>query len=161
MKADLACTPLDEHQRRRLVAHALAAIFAGLAGGAVYTVLLSGRLELWPLPPLRWTVAGDAGAWSRTHTGPLLNALLVLALAGVSPLLHWRRGEARAFCLALLVTLWGNTCGYFVAAVSGSRGLSAGQGPGNHLAYLLFLIAALGVLAALALAALGLRRRAA
>lgn len=155
----MPCAPLDDRQRGRLVAHALAAIFVGLAGGAVYTVLLAGRLELWPLPPLRWTVAGDAGAWSRTHTGPLLNALLVLALVGVSPLLRWRPAEARAFGASLLVMLWGNTAGYFVAAISGARGLSAGQSPGNHLAYLLFLAAALAVLAVLALAALGLRWR--
>lgn len=159
MTAAEACATLDERRRAQLVAHALAALFAGLLGGALHAVLLVGHLELWPvLPPLRWTVAGDAGAWSRTHTGPLLNAVLVLALAGASPLLRWRPAEGRAFCGALLVMLWGNTAGYFVAAVSGGRGLAAGQGPGNHVAYLLFLSAALAVLVVLALAALGLWR---
>lgn len=160
MKPAEGLAPLDDAARRRLAAHALAAVFVALAGGAAYTVLLVGHLELWPLlPPLRWTVAGDAGAWSRTHTGPLLNALLVLALVGISPQLHWRPLEARVFQAALLVMLWGNTGGYFVAAIGGGRGLFAGHGAGNHLAYLLFLAAALAVLAALALAATGLRRR--
>lgn len=155
----LAPAGLSDATRTSLAWHGLAVMLVGLLGGALHAVAVIGHLELWPLlGRVEWTPAGDAAAWSRTHTGPLVNGLLALGVAGVGRLIALDGVPARVLHGCLLVTLWGNTVGYFLAALGGGRGLQFGGSPANNVTYLIFATAALAVFVALALALLGLRR---
>lgn len=150
---------LSDALRASLAWHGLAVMLAGLLGGALHAVVVIGHLELWPLlGRVDWTPSGDAAAWSRTHTGPLMNGLLALGVAGVGRLIALDATPARVLHGCLLVTLWGNTVGYFLAALGGGRGLQFGGSTANTVTYFIFATAALAVLVALALALLGLRR---
>ena len=152
-------TALSDATRASLAWHGLLVMLVGLLGGALHAVVVIGHLELWPLlGRIDWTPAGDAAAWSRTHTGPLMNGLLALGMAGVGRLIALDAAQARVLHGCLLVTLWGNTAGYFVAALCGGRGLQFGLSTANTVTYLIFATAALAVLVALTLALLGLRR---
>jgi styrene-oxide isomerase len=150
---------LSDATRVSLAWHGLLVMLVGLLGGALHAVVVIGHLELWPLlGRIDWTPAGDAAAWSRTHTGPLMNGLLALAVASVGRLITLGAAQARVLHGSLLVTLWGNTAGYFMAALYGGRGLQFGLSTANTLTYLVFATAAVAVLVAITLALLGLRR---
>lgn len=152
-------TGLSEALRVSLAWHGLLVMLVGLLGGGLHAVAVIGHLELWPLVSrIEWLPPGDAAAWSRTHTGPLMNGLLALALAGVGGFIALSARQQRVLHACLLITLWGNTVGYFLAAIGGGRGLQFGLGTPNTATYLIFATAALAVLLALLLTLLGLHR---
>lgn len=155
----LASTGLSDAVRVSLAWHGLLVMLVGLLGGGLHAAAVIGHLELWPLVGrIEWLPPGNAEAWSRTHTGPLMNGLLALGLAGVGRYIALSARQERVLHACLLLTLWGNTAGYFIAALSGGRGLQFGASAANSATYLIFATAALAVLIALLLALLGLHR---
>lgn len=151
---------LSDALRVSLAWHGLLVMLVGLLGGGLHAVTVIGHLELWPLlGRTEWLPPGDTAAWSRTHTGPLMNGLLALAVAGVGGFIALSARQQRVLRVCLLLTLWGNTVGYFLAAIGGGRGLQFGVSTPNTATYLLFATAALAVLLALLLTLLGLHRQ--
>ena len=114
----------------------------GLIFGLVYTFVLIGRIEVWPLP---WSLAldgqVDSSAWRRAHVGTLINALMVFVFALAADKLRMPSRARTVYSACVQSTAWLNSLAFALAALVGARGLSGGAGLGNTLVYLLFLIA--------------------
>lgn len=148
--------PLTGPNRSRLALHGLLIFLVGLLAGVFYTFSLLGFIEIWPLlPKIDAVVPGDERAWSRAHTGTLMNAIALIALAGIGSLIHLGKQGQRWLVISALVMGWGNTLGYNSAALFGHRGLSFAENLINNLTYGFFFIAVAGVFAALVLAIRG------
>ena len=149
-------SPLTRVHQSRLALHGLLIFGVGLLAGVFYTFSLLGFIEIWPvLPRIEATVPGDDRAWMRAHSGTLMNAIALLALAGIGSLIHLGDKGQRWLVLSALVMGWGNTLGYHTAALFGHRGLSFGEVWANNLTYACFFIAVVGVFTALGLALRG------
>lgn len=114
----------------------------GLIFGLVYTFVLIGRIEIWPLP---WSFAfdgqADSSAWRRAHVGTLINSLMIFVFALAADKLRMPRRTRTVYSACVQSTAWLNSLAFALAAFVGARGLSGGAGLGNTLIYILFLIA--------------------
>lgn len=116
----------------------------GLVVGLLFTFLIIGRVEIWPvLPALDFSVPGTEAAWRRAHLGLMFNAVTLLVFAGIAGNLSLTAGQQGIYGWSVAITAWGNSAGFLLAALTGTRGLAMGGGAGNSLSYLCFLAAAL------------------
>ena len=116
----------------------------GLVVGLLFTFIIIGRVEIWPvLPALDFTVPGTEAAWRRAHLGLMFNAVTLLLFACVAGSLSLSLGQQRVYGWSVAITAWGNSAGFLLAALTSTRGLAMGGGAGNSLTYLCFLVAAL------------------
>lgn len=131
----------------------------GLLVGLFFTFVIVGHVEIWPvLPALDWTVPGTEAAWRRAHLGLMFNAITLLVFAGIASALCLSVREQRVYAWSGAITAWGNSAGFLLAAISGTRGLAMGGSVGNSLTYLCFLAAALTAFAQVWLLVVGTRR---
>jgi hypothetical protein len=130
-----------------MVFHGAAVVLLGMLAGFPYALVVTGDLQ------------GSERAWRMTHLEGVLNGLLLLAVAGVGNRLALSARQATILFWALVVTGYGNVVAAAIAAMLNVRGLAPGGSAGNTLVYLLFMVAVVGVLVALALVAVGARRR--
>jgi hypothetical protein len=80
-----------------------------------------------------------------------LNGLTLWAVAAIAPKLRLGDTAARVVAWGLIITAWGNIVASVIGPVFGGRGLEFGGGVANSLMYLLFVLAILTVLVAIAL----------
>ena len=144
--------------RRLLVAHGALVYLVGLAAGFPFAFFELGKITLWPLPgTVTVAIPGDVRGWRMAHLEGILNGLTLLAVAAIGGEL---RLSARAYTVvawALVVTAWGNTVASVLGPLTGGRGLEFGDGAGNRVMYVLFVVAVGAVMAAMWLVYRGAR----
>lgn len=145
--------------RTKLTMHGLGGVLAGTVGGLSFLFNILKFIEIFPfVPRINYEIKGSETSWRATHTGPIMNGLMLMAIASAGDRIDLKPGEQQALTLALVVTMWGNTVGYNTAALGGQRGLAPHGHAMNNFTFFSFLTAALAVLFAVPLALLGIRR---
>lgn len=147
--------------RNRMLGNGVLMIFAALIGGlGLWMFLLGG---IFPLPGVHWQfqLPGSAEGWARAHSGPVMNGLMVIAVAFILPLLSFTPRQARLWGWIVVLDGWSNTGFYFFGNWAPNRGLSFGPnkwGEANIFSFLALAPAYLfGVLVMVALFMIGLR----
>jgi len=143
---------VSERLQSLMVAHGALIFLAGMLAGFPLAFEILGRVELWPIPgSLEIEMPGDTRGWRMAHLEGVLNGVLLISVAAVA---HRLRLSERAFAWVawgLIVTGWGNIVASWLAPLSGSRGLSFTGASWNTVVFLLFVVAILAVLVAMAL----------
>jgi hypothetical protein len=135
--------------KSRLVAHGAALFLLGLASGVPFGIELLQRFELWPLPvSIPMDVPGDARGWKMAHLEGILNGLTLFAIAGTAHLLKFTSRGATMAWWGAVAAAWANTVASIIGPLTETRGLAFG-GSWNSIVYLLFLIAVVGIVAAM------------
>ena len=129
-----------------LVMHGLIVVLLGLLVGFPYASAVTGG----------WGAEAER-AWLMAHLEGVLNGLLVIALGVAAPHLKLSGAQARWLRLGALAAGYGNIAAATLGAASGARGLVPGGPLANWTVYALFVIAIVGVLAALGIALMGAR----
>ena len=152
-------TPFSPRLRLHLITQGGVLFMLGLVVGLLFTFVILGRVEVWPLVPrIEATLPGSEAAWRRAHLGLMFNAIALLVFAGLAGALHLGLRAQRVYAVCVSVTAWGNSAGFVLAALTSTHGLHLGDGPGNSLTYLCFLVAALTAFVQGGLLVLGARR---
>lgn len=140
----MAITVFSQRLRLSLIVQGGLLFGVGLVVGLFFTFVVVGHVEIWPvLPALDISVPGTEAAWRRAHLGLMFNAVTLLVFAGIASSLSLSLMQQRLYGWSVAITAWGNSAGFLLAALSGTRGLAMGSGLGNSLTYLCFLAAAL------------------
>jgi len=136
-----------------MIANGGLVLLVGLLAGLPFAFNVLGAIELWPIPfKLDVQIPGAERAWRAAHIGNILNASMLLAVAGVLPRLRLPVRRLKAIGWCLIVTVWGNAIFYLGACFTDGRGLSMGAnkfGGGdwaNSIAFFSALIAVYAVL---------------
>jgi hypothetical protein len=136
-----------------MIANGGLVLLAGLLAGLPFAFNLLGAIELWPIPfKLDMQIPGTERAWRAAHIGNILNASMLLAIAGVLPRLRLAVGTLKAIAWCLIVTVWGNAIFYFGACFTDGRGLTMGAnkfGGGDWMNSIAFFAALIAVYAVL------------
>ena len=139
--------------------HGVLMIFATLVGGLGYWIFLIGGCEIVPGYIFSIQVPGTAEGWRRTHTGPAMNGLMVIAVAAVLPSLSFSAKKAHWLGWLIVADGWANVIFYFFGNFAVNRGLSFGPnvfGEGNLFSFIALAPAYLfGVIAMFVLAIIG------
>lgn len=128
--ADTATAPLSEEVsrtalRKMMLGNGVLMIFAALVGGlGLWMFLIGGLIPI--LPGVHWDfqLPGTAEGWARAHTGPVMNGLMVIAVAFILPLLSFTPKWARIWGLIVVLDGWSNTGFYFFGNFAPNRGLN-------------------------------------
>ena len=130
----------------RLLAHCFVMMFFGFVGGFAWLIALADNVfHILPLPRLEIVVPDQKELLRNTHTGPIMNAIYVMAVVLLSPILKFSQRQAQWVYYAAIVTLWGNLIGYSSAVYAPERGLQPiGDWP-NLVSYFSFYAAVIGV----------------
>ena len=152
---------MSERLRSLMVANGALVFLLGMAAGFPFAFVILGRVVLWPFPgAVAWNGPGDLRAWRMAHLEGILNGLTLLGVAGVAPHLSLGERTQKVVGWSLIVTAWGNMIASLVGPIFGGRGLEFGDGVANSLMYLLFVVAVVAVMLAMALVCVGAFRRA-
>jgi hypothetical protein len=152
---------VSERLRSLMVAHGALVFLVGMAAGFPFAFVILGKVALWPVPgAIPWNGPGDVRAWRMAHLEGILNGLLLFAVAAVAPQISLGRRAQKVVAWSLIATAWGNMIASLVGPLSGGRGLEFGGTFANSLMYVLFVIAVVTVVIAMALVAVGAFRRA-
>lgn len=145
--------------RRIMMGNGALMIFSALVGGLGLWIFLLGGFELVPGYVLDFQLPGSADGWKRAHTGPVMNGLMVTAIAFGLPLLNISERTARILGWIIMLDGWSNVGFYFFSNFSPNRGLAFGAsrlGPADIFSFLALAPAYLfGVLAMGALLVIG------
>lgn len=133
----------------RILVHCFILMFLGFSGGFVWLIHLADNVfHILPLPRLDITAPDRGELLRNVHTGPMMNAMYVMAIVLLSPRLNFSALQAKWVYYAAIVTLWGNFIGYTAAVYAPERGLQpVGDWP-NLLSYGAFYVAVVGVVIA-------------
>jgi hypothetical protein len=93
-------------------------------------------------------VPGDARGWKMAHLEGILNGLTLFAIAGTAHLLKFTSRGATMAWWGAVAAAWANTVASIIGPLTETRGLAFG-GSWNSIVYLLFLIAVVGIVAAM------------
>lgn len=115
-----------EDVQRRMIGHGAAILLVAMVSGIGLLISLIGGVEILPGRLVPFDVPSDPTTWARVHIGGLLNALLVLAVAAVLPVLHFPHRSASGIAWALIGTAWANTLFYWAALFAPNRALTLG-----------------------------------
>jgi styrene-oxide isomerase len=145
--------------RRMMMGNGAFMIFAALVGGLGLWIYLLGGFELIPGYVLQFQLPGSPDGWRRAHIGPVMNGLMVIAIAFGPPLLNISERTARILGWIIMLDGWSNVGFYFFSNFSPNRGLAFGEsrlGPADVFSFLALAPAYLfGVLAMGALLVIG------
>jgi dolichol kinase len=139
---------MHDDRRRQLAFHGSIAILLGLFAGFPFAFVILGQME------------GDLRAWRMAHLEGLLNGLVLWAVAGLATVLRASDGAQKVLVWSLVVMAYGNTIASILGATAGERGLAPGGSLANMTVYTLFMLALAAVFVAVAVIAVGARRRA-
>ena len=152
---------MNDRLQSLLIAHGALVFLLGMVAGFPFAFIRRGKVVLWPFPgEATWTGPGDVRGWHMAHLEGILNGLLLIAVAAVGGRLRLGARAQRVVAWSLIVTAWGNIVASLIGPIFGGRGLTFGGGVANSLMYLLFLVAVVAVLVAMALVAVGAFRAA-
>lgn len=121
-------TSLSKRQKSILLLHGFITIIIGFMGGFVWLISMAGYLEIWPLPPIDFSIPDTKELYRNAHTGPITNGMLVILVVAISPLLRLTPKAAKFLTYGAIAMLWGNTIGYSTSPYTTNRGLTA-SGP--------------------------------
>lgn len=116
-----------QQQQRRMVGHGAWILFVAMLAGVGLLVSLLGGLEVWPGMILPVEMPANSSAWARTHVGGILNALLIMVVALLLPVLDFPEAGARRVGLWIVGTGWANTLFYWAALFAPNRALTLGD----------------------------------
>ena len=102
--------------------HGVLMIFATLVGGLGYWIFLIGGFEIVPGYIFSIQLPGTAEGWRRTHTGPAMNGLMVIAVAAVLPSLSFSAKKAHWLGWLIVADGWANVIFYFFGTALSYRG---------------------------------------
>jgi len=141
---------MTDRQRALLVANGAVVFVVGMIAGFPFALVVLGT----PVGP------GDVRGWRMAHLEGILNGLLLVAIAAAGG--HLRLGPRAQGVLfwSLVVTAWGNEIASVIGPLLGGRGLEFGGGVTNSVMYVLFMIAVVTVLVAMAVVLWGALRKA-
>lgn len=113
--------------QRRMIGHAALIMLVGFLAGVGLLTSLLGGLELVPGSIAPVALFGETAGWVRAHVGGMLNAILVMVVALLLPILRFRDRTARRLSWMLVGTGWANTVFYWAALLSANRALTFGD----------------------------------
>lgn len=114
----------------------------GLLAGLIFTFVIIGHVEAWPLiPRLDLIVPGSEAAWRQTHIGILFNAITLIAIGAAGKAILLTERTQNLFVICVVATGWFNIAGFITGTLFGVRGLTMGAGMANTATYLFFLVA--------------------
>ena len=141
-----------------MIANGALVFMIGLLAGFPFAFVILGKIVLWPIPgAVDWQMPGDFRGWHMAHLEGILNGLTLWAVAAIAPKLRLGETAMRVVAWGLIVTAWGNIIASVIGPIFGGRGLEFGGGVANSLMYLLFVLAILTVVVAVALVFWGAR----
>ncbi len=130
----------------RLLAHCFLMMFFGFFGGFAWLIALADNVfHILPFPRFEIPVPDQKELLRNTHTGPLMNAMYVMAVVLLSPILKFSVRQAKWVYYGAIVTLWGNLIGYSTAVYAPERGLQPVGDWVNLVSYATFYVAVVGV----------------
>jgi hypothetical protein len=151
---------MRERLQSAMIVHGALVFIVGLLAGFPFAFVILGKIALWPVPGAADVhMPGDVRGWHMAHLEGILNGLTLFAVAAIMPQLRLGETGLKVVAWTLIVTAWGNIIASVIGPVFGGRGLEFGGSVANSLMYVLFVIAIVTVLIALALVARGARRR--
>ena len=137
-----------------MIAHGAIVFLVGMAVGFPFAWVVVESVD----PTQAAGVAGTARAWHMAHLEGIMNGLLLIAVAAVAPRITLSQVGQQIVAWGLIVTAWGNMIASIVSPLTGGRGLQFTGFDWNSLTFTLFVIAIIGVVAAMGMLALGALR---
>lgn len=130
----------------KILVHCFIMMFMGFSGGMVWLIHLAENVfHILPMPRFEIPVPDRGELLRNAHTGPMMNAMYVMAVVLLSPRLNFSKLQAKWVYYAAIATLWGNLIGYTTAVYAPERGLQPiGDWP-NLVSYATFYTAVVGV----------------
>lgn len=113
--------------RKLMVGNGVLMIFAALVGGVGLWMFLLGGFEIVPGHVVSFQLPGSEAGWAKAHAGPVMNGLMVIAIAFVLPLLDFSPKTASRLGWIILLDGWANTGFYFFGNFSPNRALAFGE----------------------------------
>lgn len=136
-------------------------IMTALLGGVGYWMYIVGGFEIFPGYIIEFSLPGSERGWKLTHTGPVLNGLMVIGVALVLPALDFKASTAKLLGWLIVAEGWANVIFYFAGNFSPNRALAFSDthlGPANIWSYIgLAPAAVFAVIAIVVLAIIGWR----
>lgn len=120
--------------QRAMIGHAALIMLAAFAAGTGLLISLVGGVEIYPGTILGLELFGTAESWGRAHLGGLVNAILVIVVALLIPVVGFEAARARRLGIMVVATGWANTLFFWLALLSPNRALTFGAsrlGEGN------------------------------
>jgi hypothetical protein len=120
--------------QKRMVGHGALILFIGMCAGIGLLISLLGGVELIPGNIIALTIPGASSVWVRAHIGGMMNAFLIILVAGLIPGLGFAQKTANRLGWMLIGTGWANTLFYWAALWAPNRALSFADnkfGPSN------------------------------
>ena len=136
-----------------MIGHGAIILFFGLITGYLFAFNLIEKISLWPIPgELDVRIPGDPARWRGAHTGNIMNALMIMAVAAGLPYLRLSAHMEKFVAYGMILTVWGNLGFYFTSAFGAAgRGLTMGAnkfGGGDLMSQFNFLVAYPGAIIA-------------
>ena len=143
--------PLQAVQRT-LIGHGALLIFLAGVLGFGFLFFLLGDIRLWPIPGhIAYQMPGSIKAWRMAHLEGVINGLILWLSALLLPLLPFTLAALRRIAWGLIVVGWTFTvASAFDALFPDSRGLAFGGPLTNNLAFFMFYVGVLIVMAIMA-----------
>lgn len=141
---------MNKNMQMLLAGHGALVFLAGMLAGFPFASVLVASLDpgaatMWP---------GDVRAWKMAHMEGALNGMLMIAVAGAMAQAAMTARVQAIIVWGLIVTGWGNIVASVVSAMTGGRGLGFTGLDWNSLTFTLFMLAIVGVVAAMIAVAL-------
>ena len=129
----------------KLLIHCFIMMFLGFGGGFVWLIALADNVfHILPFPKFEIIVPAQTELLRNAHTGPIMNAMYVMAMVVLSPRLNFSTLQAKCVYYSAIIMLWGNMIGYSAAVYAPERGLQPiGDWP-NLVSYASFYAAVIG-----------------
>tara|TARA_R110002110_G_scaffold165930_19_gene366381 strand:- start:297 stop:743 length:447 start_codon:yes stop_codon:yes gene_type:complete len=136
---------MNRNMQMLLVGNGALVFLAGMLAGFPYASVLvasvdPGTATMWP---------GDLRAWKMAHLEGALNGMLMIAVGAAMAQAAMTARVQSIIVWGLIVTGWGNIVASFVSAMTGGRGLGFTGADWNTVTFTLFMVAILGVVAAM------------
>ncbi|WAM20030.1 styrene-oxide isomerase StyC [Rhodococcus sp. JS3073] len=110
-----------------MAGHGVLMIFSTLISGVLLWIKLLGGWEVRPGRIVRFDIPGTEEGWARAHTGPVLNGVMVIAVAWVMPFTGMKEKLANRLGWIVILDGWSNVLFYFFGNLTKSRALSFGS----------------------------------
>ena len=150
----------------KAIIHGSIVILIGMLAGIMLTFSVLGEISFWPVFSMTIDVPGSTSMWRGAHTGPIMNGLMCIVLAGALSFVNADIKSARNICNSLVLMVWGNTIFYIARMWGTNRGLALKSerfGDGNifDLIAMLpaFLVVGIGIYAVITFIRLAIKAR--
>lgn len=112
---------------RKMVGHGAILMLIGLAAGFGLAMSLIGGFEVTPGWIVEFELPSDSRGWARTHTGGLMNGLMVLVFALLFHVMALPDGTERNLTWMLIGAAYANTIFYWAGMFAPSRAVTFGD----------------------------------